>query len=110
MSLKTDELMAMLPELLKLPDQDGNAVNFVSVGVDVNGHWQVCRWWNESPANDNGPIGSANNLDEALIEAFKRAAKTDEEKRCYVCGELATDCNSRAEALGFDECEWLASK
>ncbi len=30
--------------------------------------------------------------------------------RCFMCGDTMTECDSRTDAEGFNECEWLAEK
>lgn len=74
------ELILRLPELLKHPDTDGTTPDFVGLGVDDRGDWQICRWIGGDPFDEDGPIGQSPDLSVALTEAFNVFAT-----RCYFC-------------------------
>ncbi len=54
------------------------------------------------------PICECDNFD--VMRGCRGDSTEKAEPYCFECGDKLVDCDKRAEEMGVDECEWLASK
>lgn len=61
-----------MPRMLTVPDREypDNSVDFVGLGIDDMGNWQVCRWYEGEPSDD-GTVGDGKTPAQALADAYE---------------------------------------
>lgn len=73
-------------------------------GAELKAYFQKldAKGWKVYPCCD------CENFD--VMSGCKGDSTEKAEPYCYECGDKLVDCDKRAQEMGVDECEWLASK